>query len=617
MSVSNWQGKFIGYSKNRNDLNHDPVRYHGLNFANIPGMRTDPFSSITVVNPAPEYSDPTKYDTTLVLDRHGAMSFTFDQYNGSPVPTLNQIVGDFVFPPQQDFFVYRTTSAHQDVRVIIMIDQDHTAYAWENGGLLCLKTNPTVTCMATQSMVSFDMGTPANVLKQYSAKNKGYSCNGKKLAIAITLAPSGLIAFGVGNNQGNAERYVSDAGAVALQNWFDINNMQYDKYLSTIKTPPLSATFTEDDLDMYQISAIMLKNAQNPKVGTFVASFSPSYGYKAWVRDQLYGQLALFAIGEEEALAQGIEFLAQAQLLNPAFYTTYDWFTGRPVNFVEPQFDSAGQYLNFVERLLPYYKDNVPLLVLDRSMYLANFLVQTVNSDKFGLGPRGVSIWEENSDPMTGKPKDHMYYTYTQVMAAVGLRSAVTLAKKFGWGESTYQNAYDRLRQGINDNMWCGDHYCRYKTKEGAFDTRCDSSTAMGVAFDIFDSDRQRVHMKTLAQNLTREGEGTGVARYWDDPFFYDGKWSPGGIETDGRSSPWPVTTAFTAFAEHKLGDKSLALKRRDWIRSRAAFGGIPVGECVCIKPDCFVWNSAPDVYEMAGVYVLLSLITEGMFELN
>ncbi|GIQ91600.1 hypothetical protein KIPB_014939, partial [Kipferlia bialata] len=44
-----------------------------------------------------------------------------------------------------------------------------------------------------------------------------------------------------------------------------------------------------------------------------------------------------------------------------------------------------------------------------------------------------------------------------------------------------------------------------------------------------------------------------------------------------------------------------------------AAYGGMPVGEAVDPIIDQFVFSSAPDIYEHAGIYVWTQLIHHGL----
>jgi hypothetical protein len=59
--------------------------------------------------------------------------------------------------------------------------------------------------------------------------------------------------------------------------WLKQTATSYNAWLSMAKLPK---TLNSDLMTLYQNSLLVMKNAQNPVLGTIVASFHPAYDYK-------------------------------------------------------------------------------------------------------------------------------------------------------------------------------------------------------------------------------------------------------------------------------------------------------------------------------------------------
>eukprot|EP00792_Barthelona_sp_PAP020_P003730 TRINITY_DN1604_c0_g1_i1.p1 TRINITY_DN1604_c0_g1~~TRINITY_DN1604_c0_g1_i1.p1 ORF type:complete len:701 (+),score=184.71 TRINITY_DN1604_c0_g1_i1:30-2105(+) len=370
----------------------------------------------------------------------------------------------------------------------------------------------------------------------------------------------------------------------------------------------------KDHWKTYQNSIFLLYNAYNPTKGTLTASMAPNYGYKMWTRDALFAAVFMAELGIPEIENKMIKFLStSANRDDGSYHTTYDFWTGDAVSFVEPQHDPMGLYLLTVHHHFKYspsiVKDND---VINRVNFINKWILDGIQNNGGFIKP-DYSIWEESSDPMSGTPLQPSYYTFSNTLAFGGLQSSIWIANYLNQPNNDLKTAASKLQNTLQTKSWCGNYFCRFVGQDGKKDTRADAASMATVWFNVFDpkSSNVKSHINWVVTQLTRNNYG--IARYENDHYFFDGIYSPGHKEVSSVSPPWGVTTMFTAWAEWKLGDrKETIMNRLDWMVQRCADGQIPVGEAVDGDTDNFVWSSAPDVYEHAGVYAYTAMLVEG-----
>lgn len=159
-----------------------------------------------------------------------------------------------------------------------------------------------------------------------------------------------------------------------------------------------------------------MKHSQNPTLGTFVASFHPVYGFKSWARDACFSSMIMDAAGYHEEAELFLRWMSKAQLRDNGmgFHTTYDWWTGDPVGFVEPQYDNDGAFLTAVYFHYKMTGDlNFVNEILGQIRNIENFLLNTMGYNQ--LAPADYSIWEESSTQDNGTPLPPAYFSFTQV----------------------------------------------------------------------------------------------------------------------------------------------------------------------------------------------------------
>jgi len=422
---------------------------------------------------------------------------------------------------------------------------------------------------------------------------------------------------------------------------------------------------------LYKHSLLFMKNAQNPTVGCIVASFHPAYQYKTWMRDGMFAAMIFDAAGYHDEARAFFEWAATCYLREflQGFYTCYSYWTGEPVPFVDPQFDSAGAFLLGVYH---HYRLTGCTSFLEKVQvgvrHIENFLGYGASLN--GFAPPDYSIWEESSHPHTGAAMPRAYFTFTQAMAAAGLQAAAQLEEKV-WKDTEragfMRSRYHQVQGAIETYLWDqdtegeGGFYMRcISSTDGTLDERLDGSSVAVVFLGVGSPKRAAYHLAHVRKKLTQRGYGIG--RYVGDPFFYDSIFSPGGMEAGGPTPPWGVVTMFTAFAELELecilkegssapslaseaavekkegkhthqhmlkkktnepidydgimfaeGPREVVRKRLQWMVDHAAEGQMPVGEAICGVTGNYIASSTPNIYEYAGVYVWGVLMEQGL----
>lgn len=411
--------------------------------------------------------------------------------------------------------------------------------------------------------------------------------------------------------------------------WFDVSDSATRAWLAAPSAKRQPRGLGADAAALYANSLVALKHSLNPTLGTLVASFAPhEYAYKVWGRDGVFAALMLIAAGHSAEGEAYLRWLATAQMRDgdQGFHTNYDWFTGAPIGFVEPQYDSAGAYLLALAYAYAGADEpqrNASLLlepaVQARVRTLEAFFLDNVDA-RTGLAPPDYSIWEESSDGRTGQPLPTSFFAFTQAMAYAGVYAAARI-EALVYGDAQRAAALaaraTALCDAINAHLWMpavGAYARGIWSDTYELDARLDASSAAVVFAGCAGAARGAQHLAALRANLTRLG--AGMARYPDDPFFYDSKYNPGGREVGAPSPPWGVCTMFTAWAELAAGAAGAAASvdaRLAWMVAHAAPGAMPVGEAIDGVSGRFVMSSCPDIYEYAGVYAYTVLLSQSL----
>jgi len=366
---------------------------------------------------------------------------------------------------------------------------------------------------------------------------------------------------------------------------------------------------------------LSMRMSQNPVVGTFVASFHASYEFKTWARDAIFSAMIMDTAGYYENAELFLSWLHTAERRDDGgFHTCYSWWSGASAGFVEPQFDSAGAalmayYYHYKMKNNPQLTEDAKSLIRD----LEKFFMQSYSGGAF-VKP-DYSIWEESSDGRTGNPIDPSHFTFTHSLAYAGVVSAAFLEKlaySNPSGAADLEERSKQFAQSLENHFW---H--EYSNGTGLYvrgliansleqDLRMDGSTAAAVFTGACSNDtRADMHLASIKSRITKLS--AGIARYENDPFFYDSLYNPGGREVGEASPPWGVVTMFTAWAEVARygvqGSAAIVRQRLEWMVDHLYPHLMPVGESVDGVSGEPVMSSSPDLYEHAGVYIWTYLL--------
>ena len=485
--------------------------------------------------------------------------------------------------------------------VAVSVDQSHTVASTMGNGDFNNNDNP-LKSFATSSQIP-----------NFPEYNQFKVAFGALYDIEVGTTPVDIVTFrAVGQNADSARNNLNKALGKKPAEWESATAKSITDWLKSGELPSL----TGDHEDMYKKSLLVLKNSQNPQRGTIASSLHPLYGYKNWMRDSIMAAFMLDAAGHHDEAQKFFDWIPYAPLTDTgAWHTCYDTFTGDTVGFVEPQYDSVGLYLIAMNYHLSCYGDSAwvksHLSTIERA---ADWLVSRKGQNN--LAPSDRAPWEESTDHHTGKDIPEQYYTWTQGCSYGGLVAASLIEKAVGSTERSnkYATRANELKEAVMSNLWDDDRGCFFRGRTSdtfAPDTRAESSSLSVIFTGLVDKAKGAMHLNYIVKNL--EHLGGGIARYSQDPYFFDSIWNPcgrGTYETQRDEPSWPVTTAYACWSEHALGIDYQ--KRLDWMVKYSAFMNMPTGEAVDSQDGALVVPSCPDGFEHGGVFVYTTLLKHG-----
>ena len=513
----------------------------------------------------------------------------------------------------------------------------YTLPAAAGGGEWRLRSEATVPAGARVTVSAADAGSAARTpLAQFARTraldNKAYASGAQ---VAIGTAVSGLVlAPGATVEVSFVRSFVAPSESASMGGVFPAapaltsgemlarTAAETHAWLARSGWHPRSTEAASKEDEFYAVALLTMRLSQNPVLGTYAASFHAAYQFKTWARDAVFSAMIMDTAGQHASAAQFLAWLADAERRaeDGGFHTCYSWWTGAAVGFVEPQFDSAGAAL-----MAYYYHHRLTgdTALLRRAQGLVRALEDFFLADHSGgaFVKPDYSIWEESSDGRTGQGLAPAHFAFTHALAYAGMLSAALIEERV-YGDST-RAAAARARAAafartLDAAFWRedGGYYVRSLAADTlAQDPRTDGSTAATVFAGVCaNATRAQAHIARIRARLTRLG--AGIARYENDPFFYDSIYSPGGREVGAAAPPWGVTTMFTAWAEVAAWGRDGAAAMVDahlaWMVAHLYPHLMPVGEAVDGVSGEPVMSSSPDLYEHAGVFIWTYLLRHG-----
>jgi hypothetical protein len=421
--LTNWKDRMMAWTSAKNCPHAKDIQYPGvvrLSMAPYFTQSAISHDSFAVKYGNKVFGDPTLFSHSVmnggcVLERSGRLSILYDTFNGAKLPFTLEVA--ILFPPGEDFYSveYTITAANSDVSgdfqegtIVSLLSfaqtpvfndcESSASFNPEIGsfvtdmtkckGLFFLSSDTSNETDVTHSVFPTDSTmAPLHVFANNGSivTSNGAEGNGIQNAFLFSkrLSNDSAVKFSVlrasfasqDDLTSFSEKITSDPSFFRTDSIAQRVENAYDDFLQ--RSVLDASTLPDGEKELFEISLLCLKNAQNPFLGSIVASFHPlckqalislmqtcrisssscsvyshhfrivrTDGYKTWSRDAVFASVILTAAGYWDEAKQFIEWAATAQRRDDgAFHTCYDVFTGLPAPFVEPQYDGTGFYL--------------------------------------------------------------------------------------------------------------------------------------------------------------------------------------------------------------------------------------------------------------------------------
>ncbi len=587
-------------------------------------------------------------------DNAGTLTTNYLTYHGAAQQPRLKLSRSFAGPPNQPFIIVRYTLTNPTAESITfnVLDQVHLnnldrskdVHAWYDpaqnafiadmtaSGQLFVVLGALQPTDGYQAGNNGDTSTASPTVAGWCSfdadgtlKNNGDVRAGdvdlafnKRLTVAPGASSSIYFYIGVCETQADASAAIVAARASSGDAWMATTAAAYNAWL-TNGNQGRRVHFQDHALNqMFDRALIVIKNLQNPVIGTFAATTNPrAYGYKNWVRDASITSIALDASGHHAEAEMYWRWMASSQGSDGTWKTTYNTWDGSYEAFVEPEYDSIGAFIygayhhymltadaKFLGDLWPNVKR------------AADWILSNIQPN--GFGQADYSIWEEET------ALEHN--SYTQSWYVIGLYATQALAEVLGdtplteWyagGPGSILTALQRPSNWYPPGSWNPiGYYNRAVDANNSVQPLVDSSSDMLIALGVIDheSGRAASHIATILSKLTK---GTyGLARYPGDTFYYTGAWSPGGNEALAAEPSWPQMSLWVAVYDILRGHPAVALPRMQWCATIFGKGYMPPGEAVSNVTLQPLLSSTSEPLT-ASAFILTALLYEAQCSLS
>lgn len=566
----------------------------------------------------------------------GIITTNYLSYTGAVIQPRCRLSRGYALIPNRPFLVVRYDLVNPTATslVISLLDQVHLTPAGTNQQISAwydTARNALIADMTTSGEVAVALGAFQNVdgyqvgddtdsavtspavSGWYSFNHDGTLKNNDQLkAVDISLAFCQRVSLAAGQRT-SLYFYLALAGDVSsvtvaadtarsqpASYWIDETAASYRSWLSNGGKGRRGALTDAGVNDLYDKSLLVIKNIQNPQLGTIPASTNPFAYRHNWVRDGAITAMALDATGHPSEAEQYWRWMASVQHPDGTWGTIYNAWTGAEESFVEPEYDSVGQFMYGVYRHYQATADTAFLQAvwpaLRRS---ADWIVQNL-SPTTGFSAPDYSIWEETDTCPGSHPCEHNVFTHAWYVA--GLYAMQQLAEAQGntalsdWYAGGVAPILTALQRGSDWNppgLWNpGGYYNRAITFDTGILARLDSSSNIMIALSVIDSASGRAgsHLTTVKTTLAQDGYG--ISRYKGDQYYYNEPYDPAGDEVGAPEPPWPQMSVWVAVSEILMSQQAEALHRLQWIVSTSGKGYMPHGEAVSALSHSSVLSS-------------------------
>ncbi|MHB1681810.1 MAG: glycoside hydrolase family 15 protein [Bacilli bacterium] len=653
--LSNWQdmtGIWMASHLCQNDTNttYGP-RIGELHYsANWPQNQIVDYSGFFLDNSTGTYYDQiNNFASQAWLNSNDELRTDYGNYGGTQLPINLQ--RNYVMPPGEPFMVvqYQLQNPNSSPAQWSVLDQIHlnnvnsnvSVSGSYNSPLDALIANMTasgqyyVALGALQTPTYYQVGNDSDSTPSDSSAGAWYQFNSTgKLADnsslqtpnmdmafqnTVTIPAGGTVDLyyyvTVRGSQTAVDNAASTAASEPGSYWMQYTAQQATNWLNKGQLVNTSDAGINTE---FARSLLVIKNAQNPTLGTFPAATNPvAYGYKNWARDSSFDVMALDASGHYNSAANYWSFMATHQNSDGTFPTSWSSWDGSVVtNAISPEYDSLGLFLTGVWRHYQLTGNSTFLTdVWPEVQNSANWLMNNITS--YGFVPADYSIWEENQE----------YNVWTQGWAVTGLYAAERMAQAEGdqalmdeWNGAagTVLSAIQRSDQATNPapGLWnaSSQYYDRAVETNLAPRQLIDSSSNMLWAFGAIDYRSSRAQQSVNAIVNALSSDTYGIARYQGDTYYYTSPYSPCGDEANAAQPPWPQMNNWIALYDLYTGNSAETLARLQWDVATSAVGYMPQGEAVAQNTFTPIVSTMVEPYT-ASSFIVAALAYTGQFQ--
>ncbi|MBB5254058.1 glycoside hydrolase family 15 protein [Sulfurisphaera ohwakuensis] len=394
----------------------------------------------------------------------------------------------------------------------------------------------------------------------------------------------------------NASPYSSVSALINL------NNKEVSQWLNKSRIPKLPNTLLKE----YYLSLLLIKDDQNPYLGTFAASPSPIYLY-SWVRDSAFSAIALQQSGHYNSALKYWLWMTNTEQLQPGvWYTRYNFYNGDPdSSFGIPELDSIGLYeIGVYDYYNLTHNTTFLKLVLPRINESVEYQIQQIENDKYHLIPPDLSVWEDRL----------AYHFWTEAINDLGLSSVVKIYKALGLNYTLVLKAEKLLNESILKYFWDNNSFASALGTSVLFENgkseevltpeppSIDSATLLPIDMGYlpYNSNYSVENFDTVVKTLTRYG---GLARFPDDLYHY----SEYLYDATAPSPPWIITTLFEAWYLEGIGKYNEVESILFWAYNHSQHGLLPEAVNPSVNDSYPLPTTSPLTWSSA-MFVIVSL---------
>lgn len=454
---------------------------------------------------------------------------------------------------------------------------------------------------STRSNVSLSR----NVAKVFMYSYNFYAelCSNNSVS-TLSEANYTLITITVGKGPSYIELSLNSSCDNDISNIINYNELKVNSWLFKSRRPiglnsnPLARE--------YYLSLLILKDDQNPYLGTFAASPSPVYLY-SWVRDSSFAAIALQDSGHlNSALKYWLWLLNASQYRSGVWFTRYNFYSGEPdQSFGIPELDSVG----IVEvGIYQYFLLTHNITFLETMLTLINKSVNAqlswILGSKLHLVPEDLSVWEDRLG----------YHFWTQAFNLMGLLDSANMLSYLGYNVSKIYYAASLLNKSIYEYFWNGSSFYSDLSQVVLYTPNgsevllnpqpplISSSSLLPLSFNIslWPQNVVREDVYTILRSLWNEKVG-GLARFYGDDYHYDEYL----FDSSGPMPPWIITTLFLGLYYSDIGNYTAALNLMLWAYNHSQHGLLP--EAIDPNTGLPLPTTSPLTWSSA-MYVMLAL---------